>query len=522
MLARSRARAWFHADRLPNDVHAALHAPARLLKHDGSILVADDRGVHLLRSLAHPFVPGQSVVGLLGTEPMLGWETDGPQRLREAERFATVTVPQHDANLQAVAAILRDAPSAVVGLTRYVQAKLAYESPAVEPLAIGRHMIARIEALTAGTWTGHEGTAALFQLKGMLAAFTRLVTGAERAKPAEKDAWDHAADAARAIGNAIVGVGVAVKELALMARDLGLWLSDELAHLFGADLEWSAASGIGKAYQSGKSTGEIFTALVTGIVDAWDQAIEHAANGDYAKLMNLGAELALDLAIGAATAGAAAPALAAERAGAGTQRAGRALALAEHGAEALAGRTRGDAAKVTRALDAAPAAARRAALDLRDALQGLLDGLAQAKRIADTGTGKQMVEFDPGAIPRAIQRLRGARAMDSAASAVTKLRGPAARAQGDRVLEQLRRLADQPRMSSAIQAVARRIADGKDKAKLVGALDRVLGAWPARLEPEVLAGVLRRAAAADDPVRFLDDVAWVMDHHGLSAAAHAG
>lgn len=33
VLAKSRARAWFHADRLPNDPSAALYAPARLIKH---------------------------------------------------------------------------------------------------------------------------------------------------------------------------------------------------------------------------------------------------------------------------------------------------------------------------------------------------------------------------------------------------------------------------------------------------------------------------------------------------------
>ena len=36
----------------PNDVHAALLAPARLVKHDGAIFVTDDKGMHLLRSVA--------------------------------------------------------------------------------------------------------------------------------------------------------------------------------------------------------------------------------------------------------------------------------------------------------------------------------------------------------------------------------------------------------------------------------------------------------------------------------------
>jgi hypothetical protein len=520
LLAKSRARAWFHADRLPNDIHAALYAPTRLIKHDGSIFVVDDKGVHLLAALPPPLVQEQSVAGLLGDAPLLGFETDGPRRIREAERFATVTVPQQEANREQIAAIQRDAPRAALDLTRYIKAKLDHESPQAEPLAIGRHMIARIEALTSGTWTGYEGAHVLFWLQEIRAGFTKLVVSAERAKPAEKDGWDHAADAARAIGKAIVGVGAAVKELALTARDLGLWLADELANLFGRDIEWSAGSSIGKAYESGKSTGEIFRAMVDGIVDAWDKAIEHAANGDYSKLMDLGAELALDIAIGVATSGAATPAVAAERAGAGAQRAARALALTEQAAESLATRARATLAKARRAIDAAPERARRAALDLQDALQGLLEGLTQARRVANTGTGVRMVELDPGAIPRAIQRVRGARAMASAETAVNKL-GGTARQQGRSVLEKLRPLADQPKMSNAIHAVAGQIADGKDKAKLVAALDRVLGTWPRGLDSEVLARVLRIAGAAD-PVRYLDDATWVLSHKGLTQAAREG
>ena len=50
VVIKSRARVFFNADQLPNDVHAALYAPARLLKHDGSIFVTDDKGIHLLKT----------------------------------------------------------------------------------------------------------------------------------------------------------------------------------------------------------------------------------------------------------------------------------------------------------------------------------------------------------------------------------------------------------------------------------------------------------------------------------------
>jgi hypothetical protein len=185
-------------------------------------------------------------------------------------------------------------------------------------------------------------------------------------------------------------------------------------------------------------------------------------------------------------------------------------------------RVRAALAKITRTLDAVPAAARRAALDLRDALHGLLDGLATARHLVEAGTGRRLALLDPGAIPRAIQRVRSARAMESAASAMTKLRGPVARAQGQGVLARLHQLADRAKMPGAIDAVAHRSAKGPDKAKLVAALDRLLGTWPAQLEPEVLAHVLQRVGGAGNPVAFLDDVAWAMTHHGLTPAARAG
>jgi hypothetical protein len=224
-----------------------------------------------------------------------------------------------------------------------------------------------------------------------------------------------------------------------------------------------------------------------------------------------------------ATAGTASPALVAERSGAGARRAGRALALIEQSAEALAQRTRAVLAKARRAVDAAPDRARRAALEFQDALQGLLDGLTQAARVADTGTGVRMVALDPGAIPRAIQHARGVRALASAETAVTRLRG-AARSQGQRALLKLRQLADEPKTSNAAHAMLRRIARGKDKdrAELVAALDRVLGAWPARLDSKVRAQVLRRAASAVDPVKYLDDATWALTHKGLTQAAREG
>src|SRR5262249_25048251 len=107
-----------------------------------------------------------------------------------------------------------------------------------------------------------------------------------------------------AIGKAGVGVVMVLKEVGLMARDLGLWGLDKLSNAFGHEIDWSASSSIGKAYESGKSTSEIFKAIVDGIIDSWSKAVEHAENGDYSQLMGLGAELAFDVALEVVTAGA--------------------------------------------------------------------------------------------------------------------------------------------------------------------------------------------------------------------------
>jgi hypothetical protein len=103
-----------------------------------------------------------------------------------------------------------------------------------------------------------------------------------------------------------------------------------------------------------------------------------------------------------------------------------------------------------------------------------------------------------------------------------KLRGPAARAQGQRVVDRLEQLANKAGMPDAIHALARRISDGKDKAKLVAALDDALSTWAPQLEPALLARALRRAADAVDPLKYLDDASWVMSRPGLSVDARQG
>ena len=510
IIIRSRARSWFHADQLPNDVHAALHAPAKLIKHDGSIVVTDDKGLHVLRTYPHPLGQAQSTESMLAHEPMLGFATPPEQRLREANDFAANTVPAYDANMLSIERIMQDAPGAAIGLRDYIKAKLSYESPSPDALAVARHLLARLEAVISHSATGYEGTDLVMRLGEMRQHFGTLLRAAETANSAEKDLWAHALDGVKAIGKAVGGLVLAVKEIGLMARDLGMWGLDELASALGCNIDWTAASSIGKAYQAGKSTSEIFTAMVDGIIDQWSKAIEHAGNSDLSLLMDLGAELALDLAIEVATAGAATPEVAGKRAGAAARSGARALELTGHAAEALARRAEVVISRTRAALANAPANARKALLDTLDVATGLRDGLRHALQLVNTSVGATIALLDPGEIPRAIARVRGARAISEAKAAMSKLRGPVARKQGQDVIDALEKLAKRPGMPDAIHAIARRIADGEDKAKLVAKLDAALGTWGTKLDGEVLSGVLRRAADAVDPVSFLDNVDWVM------------
>ncbi len=518
VVIKSRARAFFNADQPPNDVHAALQAPARLVKHDGAIFATDDKGMHLLRTLELSLPETPSVAGLLAHEPMLGLDTDPQQRIREADQFVTITVPTYERNMELVDGIMRDAPYAAIGVKNYIKSRLNYENPPAEALAVGRHMIARIEELVQFSWTGYEGTDLSVQLGLMREGFTRLVQQAETAKPAEKHFLDHASDLVVAIGKAGAGVVLALKEIGLMARDVGLKGLDKLSNAFGYEIDWSASSSIGKAYESGKSTSEIFKAMIDGIIESWSKAVDHAENGDYSQLMDLGAELALDIAIGVVTAGAATPGVAAKRVGTAARLAEHALVLTEDAVEALTRRTEAMIQRAKQALKRVPDEARAALLDTIDAASGWLTGLKVSVKIADAGGGTMRV-VDKTAITQAIQRSRGARAIEAAKGAMTKLRGPAARAQGASVVEQLDQLAKASRMPDTIYAVARRIADGSDKAKFVAALDKLLKGTARALDKEVVAAVLRRGADAVDPLAFLDNVEWVMARKGISVEA---
>jgi hypothetical protein len=465
--------------------------------------------MHLLSSLPHKHVKGQSAADLLGNEPMLAYDIAPALRLQQANHFIAATLPQYDNNLRMITDVARDAYPTALGLQQYIAVKLNYENPPRQLLTNASNMIARVESVQR-TLTGYEGRALVFWLNEIWLRLTTLLDAATNAKPKVKTLDDHNLDAVMAVGKAIIGIGSAIKEVVLMARDL---------ELLQRGVAFEPASGIGKAYKSGKSTGEILEAMVDGIIDEWKLAFEHAGNGDFSKLMDLTAEIALDIAFELATMGTATPAVAAKRGAKALGAAGRhTIELSEEAAKRLMKRSEGLLAESKQALRNAPPEGRRALLEVQDTARGFADGLRVALKgaVADAD-GVRLVTVDTTAIKQAIARLRGARSIDNAKAATSKLTGPA-RAQGNAVVKKLEKLASNPKLADAAHAAARRIADG-DGAAYVAALDDALGTWARKLDDDLVASVVRRSAEAVDPAKFLAHVDWIMDHKGLTHPA---
>lgn len=211
--------------------------------------------------------------------------------------------------------------------------------------------------------------------------------------------------------------------------------------------------------------------------------------------------------------------VAGKRAAKGAAQAGRILELTEDAARRLGDQAKELARRAKKALKDAPEEARKALQDLLDTAQGTVEGLTRAKKAADTGTGVTHVTLDPGEIPRAIQRVRGRRAVEAARGAVGQLGTAAARKEGTKVVARLEKLAEKTGIADAVHAVATRIADGSPG--FIDALDDALTTWGKKLDDDVLAAVLRRSADAVDPTRLLDDAGWVMGRKGIDQAARA-
>lgn len=507
ILIRSRGRTFFFADKLPNDVHAAVYAPAKSIKHDGVIQVIENDTVLGMRTMDHKRDFVSSLGDMLDSEPMLGFHVEPRERLRQAGYFLSGTLPGYLRNLELIDSLFPNIRYATLLAQEYIRQKLDYRTPDEELLRTGDFVLVSIRELLVYSWTGYEGSDIYYRLEELRDELQGLLDYARKVTPAEKDGWDHALDFAKAIGKAVVGLGRAVVELGAMVHDLTLKGADKIANLFGYEIEWKAWSAIGKAYEAGKTTKEIFTSVVNGIIDDWSAAFDKASNGDYSGLMDLGVELALDIGIEFISMGTATPAVAGKRVGT----LARMATFTKEAAKLTLERAKTLLRKSKELLKKVPALAKRTLLDMMDSLEAM--AYAYAHDVVDIGGGRLALRLD--AIPEALARIRGGRAMEMAEHAVSKLRGAAKRA-GTSLLGKLEKLAT--KMPHPVQSLAARI--GKPgSGKLVEILEESLGTWVNRLDDDVAAAALRRTADAVDPVAYADNINWVMKRKGISANA---
>ncbi len=81
-----------------------------------------------------------------------------------------------------------------------------------------------------------------------------------------------------------------------MTRDVGAASLDAVGAVTTLwELDWEPASSIGQAYAAGQSTGDIAWGVITGLADSVDNALDAAADGDYAPLLNLSGEVAVEV-----------------------------------------------------------------------------------------------------------------------------------------------------------------------------------------------------------------------------------
>ena len=506
VLIRSRGRTFFFADQLPNDIHAAVYAPAKSISHDGVIQFTSNDTVKSMRTMDHKLARSGSLAEMLNSEPMLGFDVAPKDRLAQYGKFSQGTLPGFERNLVLIESIFSNASSAQTQVQEYIKQKLDYQTPKEELLRPADQLLVTIRELRTYSWTGYESSDIERSLEDVIGKLNGFLVYARTVKPEEKNGWDHALDLVKAVGKAIVGLGVAVKEIGAMARDGVTKVADKIANVFGYEIEWKAWSTIGKAYEQGKSTKEIFTAVVDGLVDQWKTAFDKAGNGDYSGVMDLGAELVLDIALEVFTLGAATPAVATKRAGS----LARMVDFATDAGEAISKRA-DDLLKASKGfIEKVPAAARRKLEDAMDALEGL----AHAIKHEAVPAGAGRLALDVNTIPQSIARVRGARAMKAAGRAVDKLGGGSKKI-GQSVLKKLEDL--KAKMPDVVHSLAARISKPGGE-KLIKALDEALPSIK-KLDDDIGAAALKRAANAVDPAEYLSNISWAMKNDKIKLAA---
>ena len=519
VLMKSRGRSWFNADGLPNDPGAAVHVPSASAQHDGLIYVTDDSGTHLIDSMPHQHARGASLADQLAAEPMLAYDVAPKERVRHVEHFVSKTLPQLERNLADLAEANQEAGRAIEMLKVYIQAKLNYESPPDDALLRARWAIGLLRSV-GGRLTGYEGKDTSRYVDALIVRLEKLTADAKKATPADKKLLDHAADLGKAVLSAGQNIALAAREIALMGRDWVLYRADTILKALGVEVDLVSGERCGPGpggrqigrrdlrgdgRGDGRRVGEGDRARLERRLLAGHEPERRARDrrGDRHRDRR-GRDTRAGRQAG--------------RAGGRQGRQGSEVDRGRGQTDGEPGPGPGPARQEGRR--AASAEGRKALLNLQDTAQGLIDGLRDAVKVTDTGTGVTHLALDPGAIPQAGDPARA----DSSSAEGRRERGQDPARHGAGTVSRRRQAAREALRSGRNgerSPLHRRspCSSWRRRGEYVAALDDALSSWARKLDDEVLAAVLRRSAAAVNTAELLGHVDWIMGRKGIKLEA---
>jgi hypothetical protein len=504
-----KSRAHLTADKAPNDIQASVHASAVWASHDAGIAILEPESFQLLRTQKH--TKGQSLEDLIADDKILSFDAT-PQERIDALRARYHKVRERDRGDNYLARLSAGVQQMNVALSEHAEARRNWLDGNPQILNQAEEWLRQIEKerarragnIARGGKADADEKEQLERIEKLYASLYNTWMMAKQAKPPKLEPEDYAwmvlSAPLKATGELLKG-GI---ELGLMGADLIRWAGAEALGAAGVEIEWGAWSSIGKAYQSGKSTGEIVEAMWDGFFDRLDKAFEQARNGNPNALIDIIAEVGVDFALGAVTGGVGTAASWTAKAGKWAERAAEAAKLLKLRAAKLLKDAKALAKNTTKTLKAWAVRQVEGFEQMLEQLVEAFDGVqvnadgTLAGRFPDGNDGKRMLERS---------RLEVAR---DEAVADLHARG-AGKGKGATDVDDL---------SGSLQALAEGIKGGegamtevfehmrfvKEPKKYLKAIEKLNNS---NIEADDLVAVLRRSTEMADETAFLDDALWV-------------
>lgn len=517
------SRAHLKLDRVPSDITTLVDAPAM----DGSSNIGEITFVRLDdpatgRMLGgEPHQPGQSLADMIRDDRLIAFESTPKERI---DALITRTTVIRELDLQA--AWLREIDPQVKQIIAALEAHKAsienYEdgmphvldtaADSLRALALEHDRL--VSNYQRGAIKNKEALKQIRKLEDMYDALYAAYLRADEAKPRKKSVGEHLGDIAVAPAHAVKAMGEGVVELGKMGYDATLGTAQWIGEWTGFyHFEFDAKSGFGKASQEGKSTGEIAFAMWEGFCDQLHEAIIHAKNGDFSKLDDFTAGLALDVALALPTAGGEPAAAWTARAAKTAKRFAAAGKSAVEAAVELAKRMKTLAADAREVIAAAGKSGRRWAAQRLEAIARTLEEVGEgvgprAATVGAEGGGGTSLLPSPTEAGAMLRKNTLAEVSSDAAKTLTKRgvgKGKQALHVADFVTD-LEKLGTSVGRESDVAKVLKALESAKKNVK--GYANAVNDVMKARgIASDDLVGILLRSRHAADPAEFLQRVA---------------